>query len=295
MEGVKEVVFLSGKGGAGKTSILGGIYSLMNGKKAVVDCDVDAANLFLILRGQVKEEKPFYGSKKAEIKRDKCKECGLCKDICSFGAINEFLMVDPILCEGCGSCFVFCPHSAVSLEEKRAGTIYIGETKRGDLFLYAELFPGEENSGKLVQALREEARKRAKEMGFSLILMDGSPGIGCPVISSVAGVDLMVALCEPQSSSIHDLLRLLELSEHFRIKTALVINKSDVNPWLSEKLKRIAEEKGLPLLGEIPYDPLITEAQREGKTIVEYSRDSKSSKALQRVYERFSKILEELR
>jgi len=163
MEGVKEVVFLSGKGGAGKTSILGGIYSLMNGKKAVVDCDVDAANLFLILGGQVKEEKPFYGSKKAEIKRDKCKECGLCKDICSFGAINEFLMVDPILCEGCGSCFVFCPHSAVSL------------------------------------------------------------------------------------------------------------------------------------LGEIPYDPLITEAQREGKTIVEYSRDSKSSKALQRVYERFSKILEELR
>jgi len=295
MEVIKEVVFLSGKGGVGKTSILGGIYSLMDGEKGVVDCDVDAANLFLILGCKVKEEKPFYGSKKAEIRKAKCQECGLCKDVCEFGAINELFVVDPIICEGCGSCFVFCPHSAVSFIEERAGTIYIGETKKGDLFLYAELFPGEESSGKLVQTLREEARRRAKERGLSLILMDGSPGIGCPVISSVAGVDLVVALCEPQTSSVHDLLRLLELTEHFRIRTALLINKSDVNPSLSARLKKIAEEKGLPLLGEIPYDPLIIEAQREGKTIVEYSRDSVCSKALERVYERFSMILEELR
>jgi len=294
MEGLKEVVFLSGKGGVGKTSLLAGIYSLMNGRKAVVDCDVDAANLFLVIEGRIIEETPFYGSKKAEIRKAECQKCGICKEVCAFNAIDALFSVDPVLCEGCGGCLIFCPHSAILLRERKAGKILVGETKKGDSFLYAELLAGEENSGKLVQILRERARKEAVERGASLLLMDGPAGIGCPVISSVAATDLAVAICEPQVSSIHDLLRLLELTEHFGIRTAVVVNKSNINPSLCEKLRVIAQEKNLPFLGEIPYDPFIMEAQRQGKTIVEYSRDSVSLKALEAVFERFSRVLEEL-
>lgn len=294
MGNIKEVVFLSGKGGVGKTSIAGSISFLLQGKKVICDCDVDAANLFLVMGAKILEKEDFLGGKKAHIKREICTACSMCIEVCEFGAISPNYTVDPILCEGCGSCYHFCPSSAISFEEKICGRIYRAVTKTGDPFFYAELNPGEENSGKLVQKVREKARKEVEEKGAEYILIDGPPGIGCPVISSLVGVNLAVTVCEPNPASFHDLLRILELIQHFGVKPALIINRVDVNSLYAEKLRTLAKEKDIPLLGEISYDTKVTEAQRRGKLIVEIEDYSKAKFEMEKIHEKFKSLLEEL-
>ena len=292
MGSFKEVVFVSGKGGVGKTSIAASISFLLRKGKVVCDSDVDASNLYLILQSSVLEEEDFSARKKAEINRDACTKCNICLEVCEFGAIGSDYIVDPILCEGCGACYYFCPHSAISFEEKICGRIYKALTKNNDPFFYAELNPGEENSGKLVQKVREKARFEAEKENLGYILIDGPPGIGCPVISSITGTSFVVALAEPNPASFHDLERLIDLTNHFGIKSGLIINKADVNQSYTERLKSFAEERGLFFLGEISYDPAITNAQREGKVIFELKDRSKAKYELEKIYEKFETLLE---
>ncbi len=294
MELTKEVVVVSGKGGTGKTSLSGALASLLeNG--VIADCDVDAANLHLILDpGEPIRSTVFMGGKKAKIDPGSCTRCGICRGACRFGAISEDLAIDPILCEGCGACHALCPAGAVGFSSHLAGYCYVNKLGGRGRFVCAELFPGEENSGKLVAMVREEARREAQEAGYRLILIDGPPGIGCPVISSLTGADLAIAVTEPTPSGVHDLKRLVGLARHFRIPTAVVVNKSDINLSFVEEMKSYCDWQDLIYLGDIPYDPGITEAQREAKTIVEFNPRCNASEAIQKIYARLKSVLEDL-
>lgn len=289
---MKEIVVVSGKGGTGKTSVVASLAFLIK-DKAMVDCDVDAANLSLVLSPRIIEEKDFAAGKKARIIPEKCTQCGICRDMCRFDAISEDFIIDPIACEGCGACYFFCSASAVEFETSLAGRCYICDTPAGDPFVYAELFPGEENSGKLVTMVRTEAKERAEQAGLSRILIDGPPGIGCPVISSITGTSLALIVTEPTASGIHDLERIAQLARHFEIPAALIINKSDINQSCTDSIEQYCTEKGIPLLGLLPYEKMISEAQRNGKAIVEYAPDLPVSKIMREISERIISIYKE--
>ncbi|HOW55281.1 MAG TPA: P-loop NTPase [Syntrophorhabdaceae bacterium] len=289
---MKEIVVVSGKGGTGKTSVVASLACLIE-NKAMVDCDVDAANLSLVLSPRIIDEKDFTAGKKARIIPEKCTQCGICRDMCRFGAISENFVIAPISCEGCGACFFFCPASAVEFETSLAGRCYICDTPAGDPFVYAELFPGEENSGKLVTMVRTEAKERAQHAGLSRILIDGPPGIGCPVISSITGTSLALIVTEPTVSGIHDLERIVQLARHFDIPAAVIINKSDINQSCTDSIEQYCAQKDIPLLGRLPYEQAISEAQRQGKAIVEYAPDLPVSKALRGISEHIITIYKE--
>lgn len=289
-----EIVIVSGKGGTGKTSIAGALASLMT-DKIVADCDVDAANLHMILQPEeVLQTKEFVGGKKAKIDLEKCTKCGLCRDLCRFDAIGGDYIVDVISCEGCGVCYYLCPVQAVEFSPRLSGYSYVCSTSSNGVFVFAELLPGEENSGKLVAMVRNEAREEAKKAGSKYVLIDGPPGIGCPVISSVTGTHLAIVVTEPTPTGIHDMERIVELTRHFKIKTAMVINKWDVSPPHTDKIKRYCAEKDIQFLGEIPYETAITKAQKEAKTILEYAPGSDASVAIRKIYARLKNILEEI-
>ena len=293
METVKEIVIVSGKGGTGKTSLAGALCSLLQ-DKVVADCDVDAANLHIILNpDEVIETKEFTGGKKARIDPARCTRCGVCIDVCHYRAISEEFKVDPVACEGCGGCYFLCPVQAVEFFPRLAGYCHICSVLGDDRFVSAELLPGEENSGKLVAMVRNEARAEAENMGKDLIIIDGPPGIGCPVISSMTGCGLAIIVTEPTPTGIHDLKRVVELARHFQIKTALVVNKSDLNPDYVGEIKRYCCEMGLIYLGEIPYESLITDAQKASKTILDFAPDCAASRAIRGVYTKLQSILEE--
>lgn len=289
---MKEIVIVSGKGGTGKTSVVASLASLMKGK-ALVDCDVDAANLSLVLSPRVLEQKEFFAGRKAVILPEKCTACGICRDMCRFGAISEEYVVDPVSCEGCGACHYYCPASAVAFTTPLAGHCYVCDTAAGDPFVYAELLPGEENSGKLVTMVRTEAKQRAVDAGLSQIIIDGPPGIGCPVIASITGTSLAVAVTEPTASGIHDLERIVQLSRHFNVPAAVVINKSDINPDGARSIADYCMKNGLEVLGEVPYDTEISEAQRQGKAIVEHAPDTPASRAIRGIAERIKSLYKE--
>lgn len=289
---MKEIVVVSGKGGTGKTSVVASLAVLIK-DKAMVDCDVDAANLSLVLSPRVIEEKDFTAGKKARIIPENCTECGVCRDMCRFDAISEDFVIDPFSCEGCGACFFFCPASAVEFETSLAGRCYICDTSAGDPFVYAELFPGEENSGKLVTMVRTEAKEQAVRAGLSRILIDGPPGIGCPVISSITGTTLALVVTEPTASGIHDLERIVQLASHFQIPAAVIINKSDINQSCTASIEKYCNRKGISLLGRLPYDKTISEAQRQGKSIVEFAPELDVSKAIREISERIISIYKE--
>jgi len=294
MADVKEMVIISGKGGTGKTSIAGALTSLFK-DKVIADCDVDAANLHIIITPEeVISQREFIGGKKARINPDRCTQCYICRDVCRYGAISKEYIIDPVLCEGCGACYFLCPAKAIDFTPQLAGYCYTCRTPSNESFVFAELLPGEENSGKLVAEVRNEAREEAKARGVELILIDGPPGIGCPVISSLTGVNFALIVTEPTPTGVHDLKRIVDLTRHFKIKAALVVNKSDINPDYAEDIKTYCEDEGLIYLGEIPYDSKITEAQKNMKTILDFAPDSEVSRAIKEIHKKIQKILEEV-
>lgn len=272
---MKELVVISGKGGTGKTSVVASFAALA--KDAVLaDCDVDAADLHLVLTPEVKRREEFWSGHEAVIRQADCIRCGACLAHCRFEAVTmdgqaageATFTIDPLACEGCGVCVRFCPVKAIDFPERRCGEWYISDTRHGPM-VHARLDVAAENSGKLVSLVRREARRIAGEQGKSLLLVDGPPGIGCPVIASVTGADLVLAVTEPTLSGEHDLERVLHLTRHFGIKTAVCVNKWDINPEMTDQIEHRATQAGAVVAGRIPYDRAVTEAQVCGKAVVE--------------------------
>jgi len=273
-----ELVVVSGKGGTGKTSTVGALAALAD-NKVLVDCDVDAADLHLILHHRVEKTHDFVGGSQAEIKGDLCTDCGLCLDYCRFNAIKtvadaarpsgERFFVDEYACEGCGVCAHFCPEEAIDFSERVNGQRFLSETAYGPL-LHARLGIAQANSGKLVAVLRQEARKLAEQQERELVIIDGPPGIGCPVIASLTGAGYVLLVTEPSMSALHDMERLVKLISHFEIPAGMCINRYDINQDLTDRLERFAAEHKVALLGKIPFDPAITKAQVAGQTVIEY-------------------------
>lgn len=288
---MKEIVIVSGKGGTGKTSFTACMAALFD-NKVLADCDVDAANLNLLLNAAVVEEYDFVSGYKAAIDKVVCTACGRCREVCRYHAISEDHQVDCFSCEGCGACFFLCPAGAVSFNEALCGHYFVGKTKKQEWAAFAELLPGAENSGKLVTTVRKKAREIATEQGNEFILTDGPPGIGCTVIASLTGASFIVFVTEPTVSGLHDLKRVMELSRHFKLPGGIVINKGDLNPAYSNKIESLSLERGFDMLGSIPYEPLVSQAQRQAKTILEYAPDCRASNAILQIYQKLYQRLE---
>jgi len=266
---MKEVVILSGKGGTGKTSIVGS-FAVLAKSKVLADCDVDAADLHLLLEPVIQQNHEFWSGQVAIIDEEKCTECGLCQDVCRFGAINDF-KVDRVSCEGCGFCFHICPAEAITMKDNLSGHWFISDTKYGPL-VHARLGIAQENSGKLVALVRQEAKKIAEKQGFDYIISDGPPGIGCPVISSLSGANLALLVTEPTLSGIHDLERVLGVCHHFGVPALVCINKYDLNEDNTCQIESYCLGQGVELAAKIPFDNIVTEALVQGLPVVEYSR-----------------------
>jgi MinD superfamily P-loop ATPase len=264
---IKQLAIVSGKGGTGKTTIAAA-FAALSKNKVMVDCDVDAADLHLLLQPKVLIQEKYFGGRSPHVDSEKCTQCGLCTEVCRFDAIDNG-MVNPIACEGCGFCSHICPENAIIMKKAFSGDWFVSETTYGP-FVHALLGIGEENSGKLVTVVRKKAMEVAQERGLELILIDGPPGIGCPVTASLTGVDLILAITEPTLSGIHDLERILKLSDHFKIPSMVCINKFDINLENAQQISSCCEDNGSRLLGRIPYEPKVVEALVERKTVMDY-------------------------
>jgi len=271
---MKQIVVISGKGGTGKTVITASFASLAK-NKVMVDCDVDAADLYLLLHPVVRETYEFVG-KVAEIDQDRCIQCGKCQEVCRFEAINDFT-VDPVSCEGCGVCVYICPQKAIKMAEHPSGKWFVSETKYGPL-VYAKLGIAEENSGKLVSLVRQEAKLIAEKEKRNFAIIDGPPGIGCPVIASLSGVDIALIVTEPTLSGIHDLKRVAGVARHFGVKTLVCINKYDLNIKNTQDIENFCQANGIEIVGKIPFNTIVTEALVVGKPVVEYSNGEVSAR-----------------
>lgn len=267
---MKELTIISGKGGTGKTSITAAFASLAK-SKVMADCDVDAADLHLILKPEIKYREKFYGGRIAYINKDLCTECGKCREVCQFDAISEDYIVDPISCEGCSVCVHFCPVNAIDFTEHLNGEWFISETRFGPL-VHAKLGVAEENSGKLVSLVRQQAKLLAEEKKLDFVIIDGAPGVGCPVISSITGADAVLVVTEPTLSGLHDLKRVVQLSYgHFHIPTFVCVNKYDLNIDISDKIEKFCQIENIDFVGKIIYDKIVTQAMVQGKSIIEFS------------------------
>ncbi|MFC1674957.1 ATP-binding protein [Candidatus Omnitrophota bacterium] len=255
---MKQIVVISGKGGTGKT-VLTASFAALAKNKVMADCDVDAADLHLLLHPAIKERVEFRSGKTARINKGLCVQCGQCIDACRFEAINEDFIVDPVSCEGCGLCARLCPVSAIKMDENTSGEWYVSETKYGPM-IHAKLGIAEENSGKLVSLVRKKAKELAEDEKRDYIIIDGPPGIGCPVIASLSGVDFALVVTEPTLSGIHDMQRVLDVARHFKTETKVVINKCDLNPENSGKIRSICKEKQIEVAGEIPFSKKVSES-----------------------------------
>ena len=264
---MKEIVVISGKGGAGKTSFCAALAHVA-GNAVLCDLDVDAPDLHIILNPAPSPAEPFLSGHEARIREQDCLHCGTCEKICAFGAVRPGPVISPLACEGCGVCVHLCPAGAIDFPEKQCGEWQISETRFGP-FVHARLYPGEENSGRLITLLKEKARETAAASGKELILYDGSPGIGCPVISSLSGAHLAVAVVEPTPSGRHDFERVAALCDHFHIPVSVVINKADLNPEEAESLAAWALNRGYDVAGRVPFSPDVTKAMVEGKAVTE--------------------------
>jgi MinD superfamily P-loop ATPase len=277
---MKEIVVLSGKGGTGKTSIVGSLAALAE-RKVLADCDVDAAVLHLLLSPSLKQDNEFWSGQVAHIDPDECTQCGLCQALCSFHAISNF-MVDSISCEGCGFCFHICPVEAITMKEKLAGHLFVSETRYGPL-VHARLGIAQENSGKLVAQVRQQARRIAEKQGLDYIISDGPPGIGCPVISSLSGASLALLVTEPTLSGMHDLERVLGVCRHFSVPALVCINKYDINEDNTQKIESYCSAQGIAVAAKIPFDNVVTEALVRGVPVVEYS-DGRVSQEIEQLW-----------
>jgi MinD superfamily P-loop ATPase len=284
-----ELIVISGKGGTGKTSVLGAFASLAE-NKVLCDADVDAADLYLILEPDIQERRDFQEGHRAVIDKDKCTECGRCMELCRFHAISPEYEVDPIDCEGCGVCVYFCPADAIDFPIKTCGELFVSETRCGPM-VHARLGIAEDNSGKLVTLTRQRARDVAKKKELSLILTDGPPGLACPVIASITGATGVLIVTEPTLSGHHDMDRVVELARHFEIPASVCINKYDLNRDMTETIEAYARDKGLAVLGRIPFDSSFTEAMVQKQTIVEYDNSSNAAQAVRGIWERLSSSL----
>jgi MinD superfamily P-loop ATPase len=285
---VKQLVILSGKGGTGKTTIAAALAHLASQELSIIlaDADVDAANLELVLDPIKREVQDFTGGKVAAIDPAKCTACGICHEVCRFEAIiprDEMYRVDPLACEGCATCYYQCPEEAIRMEEQQDGQWFRSDTRFGPLF-HAHLFAGRENSGKLVTLVKQQARLLALDTGAALVFVDGPPGIGCPVISASAGMDLALHVVEPTISGIHDLERVMGTTDHFGVPSLVAINKADLNPARSEEIAAFCAERGVEVVGRVPYDDIVTEAMVQGQPVTEYS-DGPVAEALSEIWD----------
>ena len=272
---MKEVVVLSGKGGTGKTTIVGSFAAIAQ-SKVLADCDVDAADLHLLLSPvTIKEDVEFWSGQVAVIDEEKCTRCGICQDVCRFHAIRNTFQVDSVSCEGCGFCYHACPDEAITMEDCLSGRWFVSETRYGPL-VHARLGIAEENSGKLVALVRQNAMVIAKEKGLSFIITDGPPGIGCPVLSSLSGADLALLITEPTLSGVHDLERVLGVCHHFGIPSIVCINKYDINFENTRRIEEYCFEQGAKVVSRIPMDDVVTEALMKGIPVVEYCQNGVS-------------------
>jgi MinD superfamily P-loop ATPase len=286
---MKQLTILSGKGGTGKTTLTAS-FAVLAKNAIIADCDVDAPDLHMLLHPEVVETQEFTGSKVAVIDKTKCLNWGICRRKCRFGAITEKFTVDPISCEGCGVCTVVCPSNAATLIERKSGYAYISKTKYG-FMTHALLNPSEGNSGKLVTLVRQNAKNMAKQENSDLIIIDGPPGIGCPVIASVTDVDAGLVVTEPTMSGIHDLTRALQLLEHFSVTPIVCVNMYDINAENTEKILSFCRENNVEVAGKVPFSPKVTEAMVNGKTVVEYAPEEDVSKKIECVWERTCSLI----
>jgi MinD superfamily P-loop ATPase len=283
---MKELIVISGKGGTGKTSLMAAFASLAK-NKVLCDADVDAADLHLIMDPQVRKRHVFQSGHTAVIDQDKCTDCGVCLDLCRWDAISNDFEVNPIECEGCGVCVHFCPEKAIDFPENTCGEWYISDTRLGPM-VHARLGIAEENSGKLVTLVRQEARKLGEERNLELILSDGPPGVGCPVIASIGGASAVLIVTEPTVSGQHDMVRVAQLADHFRVPAMICVNKFDLNLERTRDIENFAREKELSCLGRIPFDPIFTKAMLQAQTIFEYNTESEVGQAIKEIWRRLA-------
>jgi len=269
-EKMKQIVVVSGKGGTGKTVITASFAALAK-NKVMADCDVDAADLHLLLTPRIKERHDFRSGVTALINPDKCNQCGLCRKLCRFDAVSSDFIIDPVSCEGCSFCGFACPQQAIEMKENLAGEWFISDTRFGPM-VHAKLGIAEENSGKLVSLVRENAKETAKKIDSDWIIIDGSPGIGCPVIASISGVDCALVVTEPTLSGLHDAARVIDVTRHFKVPVKLIINKYDLNIDMAEKIEQYCQQNQVQVIGKLGFDKTVVKAMVEGKTIVEYSK-----------------------
>ena len=281
------MAIVSGKGGTGKNTIAAAFADIAK-DKVIVDCDVDAADLHLLLQPKSLTQEKYFGRRSPHVDLEKCTQCGLCTKVCRFNAIDNGL-VDYVSCEGCGFCSHICPEDAIIMEEVFSGDWFVSETLYGS-FVHARLGIGEENSGKLVTVVRKQATEIAKEKNLNLILIDGPPGIGCPVTALLAGVNLVLAITEPTLSGIHDLERILKLAEHFKIPSMVCINKFDINLENTQKIASFCEDNDTRIIGKIPYEPKVIEALVNRNTMMDYPCNE-VQRIIQRMWEQMETIL----
>lgn len=286
---MRQLTVLSGKGGTGKTTITAS-FAVLAKNAVVADCDVDAPDLHMLLHPEVIETQKFRGSKLAVIDEAKCSKCGLCQEKCAFDAVTDDLKIDAVACEGCGVCALVCPVSAITLVDRVSGEAYLSRTKHG-FMSHALLFAGESNSGKLVTLVRQNAKILVKREHSDLIIIDGSPGLGCPVIASISGVDAALVVTEPTMSGIHDLERVLQLLGHFKVTPFVCVNMHDINVENTERIVAFCRENGVEVVGRLSFSPKVTEAMVNGKTIVEYSPQSVVAKEIVDTWQTLSKAL----
>jgi len=295
---VTQLVILSGKGGTGKTNLSAAFAHLYHQnnpdpKAILVDADVDAANLALLLEAKELTSNPFIGGAIARIDPVLCNGCGRCQEICRYDAVSsqdEKYLIDSIACEGCAACYYQCPENAIELEEQQAGEWFISETSYGKFF-HAHLYPAQENSGKLVALIKSRAQEELENSQANLMIVDGPPGIGCPVISAVSGANIVLVVTEPTLAGLHDLGRVLETTMHFEVQVEVCINKADLYPEGAQQIREYCKEKGIDILGEIPFDLAVPRAMNQGHPVTKFDPQSPSSQAITGIWEKLMTVV----
>jgi len=298
--GMKQLVILSGKGGTGKTSLTAAFAHLaaqsqLAGKVILADADVDAANLELVLQPRLLEQQDFKGGKVAVIDQDSCASCGDCQAVCRFDAIHYtdgLYVIDPIACDGCAACVYQCPSESITMHEQIAGKFYFSESRYGPLY-HANLFPGQENSGKLVTLVKQQARLLALDGGYDAVIVDGPPGIGCPVISAASGADLALIVAEPTAAGIHDMERVLATTAHFRVPALVCINKADIYPAGTAQIQAYCRERNIEVVGHIPFDATVTGAMVQGQPITAFDPHAPASQSLVAMWQQMAARISE--
>ena len=290
---MKEIVVISGKGGTGKTSISASFAYLEAQNAVIADCDVDAANMHLLLDANFAHQEDFFSGEVAVIDEDKCTNCGDCYNVCRFDAITKkenFHEVNPIDCEGCWYCSRVCKHDAITMKTQKAGDLYISNIKNGGIMVHAKLGFGAENSGKLVAEVKKKARSKAVQENKEFVITDGSPGIGCPVISSLSGANLVVLVTEATISGLHDLERVYKLVKTFKIPMVCIINKYDLNLDMANKIEEFLNKENAKVIAKLPYDETFAKAMGEAKPIVEYDENLEISQTIKKAWQEIKSL-----